>query len=196
MKEQFQYLSRTRHDGNRVKAGQVLIADPLLQGSMFNRSVIYMVEHNDRGSVGFVLNKPLPHTMAGLLHALKGVECLLYAGGPVEPNRLYYLHRLPEIGGMRVLPGEIYWGGDSKMLMRMLRDEKVQPNEVRFFVGYSGWGSGQLKEELEEHSWFVGDMGADRVFSPSIEGLWSDAMSALGGQYCIRAVFPEDPMMN
>jgi putative transcriptional regulator len=175
----------------------VLVADPFLGGRYFNRSVVYMVEHNERGSVGLVLNKPLPPALASNLPCfLPGKRFRFHAGGPVETDRLCYLHRFPWIEGSHALPGGIYWGGDIEALTGFIRDGKIHPDGIRFFAGYSGWGENQLDGELKERSWVVGDIDADRLFSSPDETLWSESASAFGARYRLRAVFPADPVMN
>ncbi|MDR0544835.1 MAG: YqgE/AlgH family protein [Odoribacteraceae bacterium] len=196
MEEQFQDLYRVQHDGNRVSAGKVLVADPFLEGPYFGRSVVYMVEHGARGSVGFVLNKPLSYPASDLRRSLRGLSLRVYAGGPVDVDHLHYLHRLQWIEGCRPLPGGVYWGGNFDMLASAIGSGQMPVSDVRFFAGYSGWDGGQLDAELKERSWSVGEIDARRLFSLSGEELWHDSRSALGKRYRIRAVFPENPMMN
>jgi putative transcriptional regulator len=184
------------HGEGHVEVGRVLIAEPFMQGRHFSRSVIYMVEHGEGGSVGFVLNKPLHRAVAGLVPGLKGIECPVYAGGPVEPGRLYYLHLRPGIKGSISLPGGVYWGGDFEVLTGMLREGAIRPGDVRFFAGYSGWAGGQLAGELKGHSWLTGEIDAAALFSLPNEHLWEESTRALGGKYRVWANFPEDPVMN
>ncbi|MDR2414742.1 MAG: YqgE/AlgH family protein [Odoribacteraceae bacterium] len=196
MEEQFQDLWQARHDGSQVKAGRVLIADPFLEGRYFNRSVIYMIEHNEQGSVGFVLNKPLSTGADKLLDALPGTRFSLYAGGPVETGMLCYLHRFSWLEGARALPDGVYQGGDFSALMKTIHAGETSPGDIRFFMGYSGWSPGQLDKELKERSWVVGDITPGQLFSPSGDELWRDSAYAFGKRYRVRTVFPEDPMMN
>jgi putative transcriptional regulator len=197
IEEQIQGLLQARHEEGDLAAGRLLIADPFLRGPYFSRSVVYLVEHDERGSVGFVLNKPLARpTVAGLAPGLEGIECPLHAGGPVGSDRLLYLHRVPGVDGARALPGGVYHGGDLEVLLKMLREGKARPRDVRFFVGYSGWDAGQLAGELAEHSWLTGDITPARLFSPPGRRLWEASMRALGGRFRAWAMFPEDPTMN
>ncbi|MDR1274493.1 MAG: YqgE/AlgH family protein [Odoribacteraceae bacterium] len=196
VEEQFQELFQTCHDERNVEAGQVLIAEPFLQGRHFSRAVVYMVEHGERGSVGFVLNKPLHDAIGEVIRDLAGINLPLYAGGPVEPSRLYYFHRCPGIKDSVVLTGGIYRGGDFKTLASLLRDGKVRSDEVRFFAGYSGWDASQLRGELKENTWLTGEITPEQFFSLPNERLWEDSMNALGGKYRVWSTFPRDPMMN
>lgn len=179
-----------------MEMGNILIAEPFLEGKYFSRSVIFMVEHDRSGSVGFVLNKPMPYRTSELVTELAGIDFPVYLGGPVETGQLYYLHGHPELEDALHIAHGIYWGGDFAMLTRMLREEKIKADEIRFFAGYSGWGKGQLESELEENSWMVGDITRERFFGLSDEDCWERSMSELGGRYRIWANFPKNPMVN
>ena len=196
MDEQFQDLFKIRRNRKKVEIGNILIAEPFLQGKYFSRSVIFMVEHDEKGSIGFVLNKPMAYTTSDLVTELAGLEYPVYIGGPVEQNQLYYLHNYAEVeDALQIVPG-IYWGGDFSKLTRLLQEGKIQPGEVRFFAGYSGWDAGQLDRELDENSWMVGDITPARFFEIPNDNLWEASMSGLGGRYRIWANFPKDPIMN
>lgn len=196
MDEQFQDLFKIRRNRQKVEMGNILIAEPFLEGKYFSRSVIFMVEHDRSGSVGFVLNKPMPYRTSELVTELAGIDFPVYLGGPVETGQLYYLHGHPELEDALHIAHGIYWGGDFAMLTRMLREEKIKADEIRFFAGYSGWGKGQLESELEENSWMVGDITRERFFGLSDEDCWERSMSELGGRYRIWANFPKNPMVN
>lgn len=196
MDKQFSELFRIRHNDGRIASGKVLIAEPFLQGSYFGRSVVYLVEYNERGSVGFVLNKPLGCTTSELLTQWEGVEFPVFLGGPVEQNQLYYIHTREDIPGAVRIAGGVFWGGDFHSITRLLKSRTITPGEVRFFAGYSGWEGGQLEGEMKEHSWLVGEIDRTRLFSTETAGLWEMCMRGLGGQYRIWADFPKDPLLN
>ncbi len=196
MDEQFQDLFKIRRNRKKVEIGNILIAEPFLEGRYFSRSVIYMVEHDEKGSVGFVLNKPMTYLTSDLVTELAGIDFPVYIGGPVERNQLYYLHKHPELEDALLIANGIYWGGDFGKLTGLLKGGKILPDEIRFFAGYSGWESGQLERELEENTWMVGDISNEAFFRIPNESLWESSMSDLGGRYRIWANFPKDPIMN
>ena len=197
MDEQFQDLFKIRRNRKKVETGNILIAEPFLQGKYLSRSVIFMVEHDsDKGSVGFVLNKPMAYHTSDLVTELAGLELPVYIGGPVEQNQLYYLHIHPEVEDALPITEGIYWGGDFEALVKMLREGKILPGEIRFFAGYSGWEAGQLERELEENTWMIGDIKRKRFFDLPNENIWETSMSELGERYRIWANFPKDPIMN
>lgn len=196
MDEQFQDLFKIRRNRKKVEIGNILIAEPFLEGKYFSRSVILMVEHDDKGSIGFVLNKPMIYSTSDLVTELSGLEYPVYIGGPVEQNQLYYIHTHSELEDALHIANGIYWGGDFGQLTQMLKEGNILPGEVRFFSGYSGWEAGQLNRELEENTWMVGDIRCEDVFELPNEQIWENSMSKLGGRYRIWANFPKDPIMN
>lgn len=196
MDEQFQDLFKIRGNRKKLEIGNILIAEPFLEGKYFSRSVIFMVEHDEKGSIGFVLNKSMSFTTSDLVTELAGVNFPVYIGGPVEQNQLYYLHKHPELEDALPVANGIYWGGDFAALAQMLQEDKIQPGEIRFFAGYSGWDAGQLERELEENTWMIGDITNKKFFELPNTDLWESSMSELGGRYRIWANFPKDPIMN
>ena len=196
MDEQFQDLFKIRRNRKKVEIGNILIAEPFLEGKYFSRSVILIVEHDDKGSIGFVLNKPMIYSTSDLVTELSGMEYPVYVGGPVEQNQLYYIHTHSELEDALHIANGIYWGGDFGQLTRMLKEGNILPGEVRFFSGYSGWEAGQLNRELEENTWMVGDIACPDVFELPNEHIWEKSMSELGGRYRIWSNFSKDPIMN
>lgn len=196
MDEQFQDLFKIRPNRKNVGIGDILIAEPFLEGKYFSRSVVYMVEHDEKGSIGFVLNKPMYYNTSDLVSELKDIHFPVYIGGPVEQNQLYYLHSHAEIRDALPIADGIYWGGDFSHLVQLLREGDILPGEIRFFAGYSGWEAGQLENELNENSWMVGSITTRNFFDTSDNELWEKSMEELGGKHRIWANFPEDPIMN
>lgn len=196
MDEQFQDLFKIRRNRKKIEIGNILIAEPFLEGKYFSRSVVFIVEHDENGSIGFVLNKPMSFTASDLVTELAGVDFPVYIGGPVEQNQLYYLHTHPELEDALHIADGIYWGGDFIELTRMLKEGKISSDEIRFFAGYSGWEARQLERELEENTWMIGDFTRKKFFELPSDELWESSMSELGGRYRIWANFPKDPIMN
>ena len=196
VEDQFQDLFKITGNQKKLEVGCILIAEPFLKGEYFSRSVIFMVEYDKKGSIGFVLNKPMKFTTSDLVTELVGMKLPVYTGGPVEINQLYYFHRHPELDGALYIANGIYWGGNFEMLTSMLKAGKILPNEIRFFAGYSGWEAKQLESELKEDSWIIGNIDNKRFFDYPHEKLWETSMSELGGCCRILANFPQDPILN
>ena len=128
-------------------SGILLIADPFLKDPNFLRTVVFLCEHKDEGSFGFVLNRQYDNTLDELIPELEGHKLPVYFGGPVQVDSIHFLHQYPEKipGGQEVIKG-VYWGGDFDAVVNLVKNEEIDKNKVRFFIGYSGWSEGQLKD--------------------------------------------------
>lgn len=177
--------------------GKLLISDPFMGDPYFNRSVILLCEHNEEGSFGFILNKYVELDLDDILQGLPPMESRISLGGPVENNNLYYIHTLGETlpGSVEVVDG-IFVGGDFEIVKSLMNDGKVADSEIRFFVGYSGWGEEQLADELETESWYVADVLNLPIMDTARDDLWSLAFKQMGGSFAPLANFPADPGMN
>jgi putative transcriptional regulator len=182
---------------NTPSAGMLLIAEPFLKDPNFKRTVVLICEHQDTGSFGFVLNRDYEHSLEDLIPDLAGMDLPVYYGGPVQEDTLHFLHQYPALipGGFEVADG-IYWGGDFNMAIQSLREQKIDPDNIRFFIGYSGWTGGQLEEELKENSWLITPALSKLVFHRKTEEVWKDSLRNMGGDYEIMINFPVDPSLN
>src|SRR5258705_4588876 len=137
-------------------SGILLISDPFLKDPNFMRTVVFSCDHQEQGSFGFVLNRKYENTIDELIPDLEGHKISLFYGGPVQMDTIHFLHQYPvEIpGGQEVMKG-VYWGGDFDAVIDLLKKETVEETRIRFFIGYSGWGDGQLKEEMTEKTWLT-----------------------------------------
>ena len=112
-------------------------------------------------------------------------------------DTIHFLHQYPdEIPGSREIMNGVFWGGDFELLLSMLKNSKIKPDKIRFFIGYSGWGSGQLKDELSEKSWLTVKAARKLIFHNKHEEIWKDALKKLGGDYEMMINFPIDPQLN
>ena len=177
--------------------GILLIADPFLKDPNFMRTVIFLCEHQDEGSFGFVVNKQFEQTLDELMEGFDGQRIPVYYGGPVQMDTIHFLHQYPEKipGGTQVMKG-VYWGGDFNVLADMVKNGEVDFNKVRFFIGYSGWGSGQLSDELKEKSWLTVSATRKLLFHKEPADIWKDSLIHLGGGYEMMINFPIDPQLN
>ena len=177
--------------------GILLIADPFLKDPNFIRTVIFLCDHQEEGSFGFVLNKNYEHTLDELVTGAEGLKIPVYFGGPVQMDTIHFLHQFPETipGGLEVMDG-IFWGGDFEAAIEQLRIGKIDKNKIRFFIGYSGWGNGQLADELKEKSWLTVMATRKLIFHKKTQELWKEAIRHLGGDYEMMVNFPIDPQLN
>jgi putative transcriptional regulator len=175
----------------------VLIAEPFLSGNYFNRSVVLLVAHSIKGAVGFILNKRVEFPIQEIFPDFPDFDAKVYLGGPVSTDSVYFIHKLGEQipGSIHVL-GNLYWGGDFNELKRQAKLGLLQPTEVRFFLGYSGWDSGQLEQEIKEDSWLVTDVEEEAVMRELNEASWVDFVKKAGTRYTMWENFPENPSLN
>jgi putative transcriptional regulator len=178
------------------KKGRVLISEPFLQDTYFKRSLVLLTEHSSEGAVGFVLNKPLDVKVNDVVNDFPETNATVSIGGPVSTNTIHYLHTLGEVvpNAVHIL-NNVWWGGDFEFIKSLIEKNEVQPDQIRFFLGYSGWQAGQLETELEQNSWIITEINEGQIMHPN-EGLWKDSLNQLGEKYKIWANFPENPSQN
>jgi len=178
-------------------SGILLISDPFLKDPNFMRTVVFLCEHQEQGSFGFVLNRKYENTIDELIPELEGHKIPLFYGGPVQMDTIHFLHQYPEeiTGGQEVMKG-IYWGGDFDKVLEMIKNNEINENKIRFFIGYSGWNDGQLSSELGEKSWLTVKATRKLVFHRNYKEIWKDSLKHLGGEYEIMINFPIDPQLN
>jgi len=180
------------------KKGHLLIAEPSILGDVsFNRSVILLADHNEEGSVGFILNKPLDYTISDLLPEIE-IPLRVYNGGPVEQDNLYFIHKIPELIPESVeISNGIFWGGDFSNVIKLINEGELNEKDIRFFLGYSGWDSDQLINELISNSWIVTENVYDSsIIEKSDDSFWKEKMLELGGDYSLWSNAPENPSFN
>ncbi len=180
------------------KKGDLLIAEPAIIGDVsFNRSIVLLADHNKDGSIGFILNKPLEYTIRDLIPEVEAAF-KVYNGGPVEQDNLYFIHKVPELipNSIEISLG-IFWGGDFKKVAQLITDNTINENDIRFFLGYSGWDSNQLEDELKANSWLVSENIYEKnIIEKDYTSFWKEKMLELGGEYSIWSNAPENPNYN
>ena len=179
------------------KKGLILIAEPFLNDVYFKRSIVLLTEHNEEGSIGFVLNKPVNMQIEEVISDFPPFNCHISIGGPVNTNTVHYLHTLGELVPNSVhIQGNIFWGGDFETLKSLIRDGLVLENQIRFFLGYSGWTPHQLEDELTQNSWLVSNITPDTIMNPNTHEIWKKVLSDLGSKYKMWINSPENPSLN
>ncbi len=182
---------------NIMNKGSFLIAEPFLNDPNFERSVIFLCEHSESGSLGFVVNYETNLFLGDVLEENIYEDIPLFLGGPVEKNTLHFLHKRPElISGSTKVGNGIYWGGDFEEAKRELNSFTLKPEDIRFFVGYSGWSAGQLDEEMNQKTWITTPADATFLFSTPVKGFWREVLKRMGGEYRSIAHYPTDPSLN
>jgi putative transcriptional regulator len=182
----------------KPKKGKLLIAEPSLAGDVsFSRSVVLLAEHNQEGSVGFILNKPLTYTINDLVQEIQ-VPFKVYNGGPVEQDNLYFIHKVPELIDNSIeISNGIYWGGDFDKIIELINSNAISKEDIRFFLGYTGWDSLQLDKEVLSKSWvIVPNRYESDIIQKAPDAFWKEKMIELGGDYLLWSNTPENPSLN
>lgn len=173
----------TRSD---LKSGNLLVAEPFMMDPYFKRAVILLTEHRTDGTVGFILNKQLDMKIGELLGDFPPFESTVHYGGPVQTDTIHYIHNVGDLleDSIRIGQG-VFWGGDFDKLKFLIDSKLISEQNIRFYVGYSGWSEGQLQEELKFGSWMIADLDSNYVFRPQIENLWKVVMEHKGDAYAV-----------
>lgn len=177
--------------------GSLLIAKPFLGDPNFERGVILLCEYNTQGSFGFVLNQVTDLFLGDVLEDTIYQDIPLHLGGPVEKNTLHFIHRRPDLihGGANIMP-DVFWGGDFEQVRTLLNINKLTADDVRFFIGYSGWSGGQLENEITQDSWIITQATSDFLFTTPPADFWREILKNMGGEYRSIAHYPTDPRLN
>lgn len=182
----------------KLKKGNLLIAEPSLIGDLsFNRSVILLADHNESGSVGFIINKPLRYTIQDLIPEINA-DFKIYNGGPVEQDNLYFIHNIPDLipNSIEISDG-IYWGGEYESTKELINSGKINKNNIRFFLGYTGWEEDQLETEMQGSSWIIAKNNYEnKIIGKSPSHFWKKQIQELGGEYLLWSNAPENPALN
>jgi putative transcriptional regulator len=184
---------------NKIKPerGRLLISEPFLPDPNFERTVVLLCEHNEEGSFGFVLNKPSILKVSEVMEDLTDLENVVHVGGPVQQDTLHFIHRNATLENAVEIVNRIYWGGAFENLMLLLETRQISSGDIRFFLGYSGWGPGQLEGELDQDSWIVCDYVTDQLlFDTGPDVMWRKALENMGGRFSVYSNYPVDPRLN
>ena len=176
--------------------GQLLIAAPALVDPNFHRSVVLMLEHEEEGAIGVVLNRPSAVDAAEVVPPLEPIVAAperIFSGGPVQPGAAIALGEYADpTSAEALLAGNVgvvdLDEEPDALLGRVTR--------MRLFAGYAGWGPGQLEAELEEEAWFTEPALPGDLFSADPDALWAHVLERKGGEYRLVARMPSDPSWN
>ena len=177
--------------------GKILISEPFLRDVTFGRSVILLIDHTEEGSMGLVINKQLPLLLNDIIMEFKYIdEIPLYKGGPIATDTLFYLHTLADIPGAISTCKGLYLNGDFEEIKRYILQGNKISEHIRFFLGYSGWESEQLSNEIRENTWLVSEEKKSYLMKSDTKDMWRKALEKLGSKYETWSRFPQVPTLN
>lgn len=183
----------------QLRKGMFLVAAPGLRDPNFRQAVVLLCEHGAEGALGVIVNRPTAMSISEALPqipVIEGSQHVLYAGGPVQPNQIMLLYRgdsVPE-NAHYVFDG-VCLGGDLQLVERILTNANGR-EAFRAYLGYSGWGPGQLEGEMKTGSWILMPADPKWVFETDPSSVWRELMLAMGEAYRPYADMPFDPSCN
>ena len=182
----------------RPKKGRILISDPFAGDDYFERSVVYLCEHNEEGSFGFVLNNLTEINLNQLNGNFPNITANISTGGPVETQSMFFIHTLGNaLNDSLEISHGIFVGGDFEQLYSFIEKKHIQENQIRLFLGYSGWSKGQLESEIKTNAWVVSEIDDYKEIMKIHEpDTWKYFMRKLGSKYQFMTNFPIDPNEN
>ncbi len=158
-----------------LRKGILLAARPELTDPLFSRAIILVCQHDSEGSLGFVVNRKTEYAISDVLPDFPNFSDALYAGGPVSPEQLFYLIRPSKNeAALEPIAQGLAWGARREYLEEVHASaEHRAAREMKFFVGYAGWGAGQLHREWVERSWYVLEQWKPADVFGEVEDLWA-----------------------
>jgi putative transcriptional regulator len=149
-----------------ISTGTILKSTPTTNDNNFEQSIIFIAEHNQKGAMGFVINKKFVRALNELEEFKQGIAFPIYEGGPMDKEHLYFVHRRPDvIEGGTLIANSIYLGGNFKQAVIHLNNKTINANDIKIFIGYCGWDFNQLEEEVAEGSWIIADAAEQNIFN-------------------------------
>ncbi|PRY45403.1 putative transcriptional regulator [Spirosoma oryzae] len=179
-----------------VSTGSLLVAEPFLGDGNFDRSVVLICEYSPAGTFGLIMNQATDLQLSDVLEDVYA-DLPLFVGGPVQQNTLHFIHRRPDLIEGSILVDEgLYWSGDFEQVKQAVNMGTLTEQDIRFFLGYSGWDGGQLTSEIRHKSWIVTRADAEFLFETPAPDFWRDVLNRMGGMYRTIAHYPADPSLN
>ena len=179
-----------------LKKGYLLLAQPLLTDSYFNRSVILICDHNKNGTIGLQINKPLKSNVKSII-SKPLIDQKVFLGGPVDKN-IFFLHKNNMFANDSVkINNHLFFSKNIDYIESLILDNKIQQNQFKLFIGYSGWDSGQLEEELNENSWIVvPKFDINIIFSKDYNNIWKEVLNNSSKIHKMFSNYPINPRLN
>lgn len=176
--------------------GKILISTPDISGDIFSRSVVLVINHDENGAFGLILNK-MNKNVSLRIEEKVGFKVEIFEGGPVENDKIFILAKgKPETEFFMDFMDNYYVTEDLETIIAQVLEDKISLEDLKVFSGYSGWTAQQLENEIKQKFWTVVELYNMDYTSENDQNLWKKIMQNLGGEFLIWANSPEDISMN
>lgn len=191
-------------DVHKPLQGKILVSEPFMNDFYFKRSIILLADHSIEGSFGLILNKPTNIKLSAILTGQNNTSGIpskfnnfVWLGGPVKTDSLFFIHTRGDLidESYQISEG-VFWGGNVDLIRQLMEKDQIDPGEIRYFVGYSGWAPKQLDNELKQNSWVVASTDIKSLLSKKPGDMWKNMVKSLGKSYADWINYPIDPQMN
>ena len=187
---------KNKSEKPKPHVGALLLSEPFNPEPNFKRAVVLISQHDQRGSIGFILNKPTPLMINDVLEDFPEFKAHVHWGGNQRLDSVYYIHTIANLKGAQPISNGIYWGGDYEHLKLMVETKQVNPDQIKFLAGYNAWSPRKLAKEIREENWWVADADLQSAFIEPSDTAWGNILQRNGHVYGILNDFPEDPGFN
>ena len=184
------------NSGINLKKGYLLVAQPLLIDSYFNRSVILICDHNKNGTVGLQINKSSNQNLKNINSKILKNENI-FVGGPVDKS-MFFLHKKNIISNESIkINNDLFFSKNIDYLHDLIKNNEIKKDQFKLFIGYSGWNKGQLQEELNENSWIViPKFDSNIIFSINYKNIWRHVLQNSSKTHKMFSNYPINPRLN
>jgi len=143
------------------------------------------------------MNKPIEFKLNDVISDFPEFDAKVYIGGPVKTDSIFFIHKLGYLveDSMKIMDG-LYWGGNIENIKEMIIANTLSKDDIRFFIGYSGWEPEQLEKEINRNSWIIADTNSSQIMHKSPTSLWKEIIKGLGDDYQLLMNLPSDALMN
>jgi len=180
----------------KIKKGNIIVAKPaVINDDVFNRSVILLSEHNKNNTIGFILNKKVDLRISNLIPNIK-VDFDVFFGGPVETNSIFFIYYNKKVSKSIKINDFFSWGGDVNQVVELINEKKISKDEIKFFLGYSGWSKRQLYNEIKLNSWIIKKEYNSNIIYSNPHHMWRNILNSIGGEFFLWSNTPRDPKLN
>ncbi|MCZ2222949.1 MAG: YqgE/AlgH family protein [Chitinophagales bacterium] len=157
--------------------GKILVSSPTMDDENFKNAIIFIVEHNEKGAIGFIINKLFKRSLNELSEFSSSRSFPLYVGGPVDKEHLFFIHcKNSLIDNGSLIMDNIYFGGNFNQVIAEINNKNLSTMDIKIFIGYCGWNTNELEEEIAEGSWIVAESNNEIIFSKNPELFLSDLL--------------------